>query len=298
MSESSQLHLILDDADAIDDLFRQALHEKGSDAFHEFLAFARRFSRYSAFNTMLIQAQRRYATAVGTRYQWKKIGRTINADAIPIIILRPFGPVEFVYEVGDTGGVLLPGQDDDPFAATGHANPLNWKRTVENAEKCSVQIEKVTYGSNLAGTATAVHKSEHGATLAGNGVYRWRIRINRALDEPSSFATLAHELGHIYCGHLGGDPRDRWPDRSRVLSHAQQEMEAEAVAYLVCGRAGLETRSAEYLSDLIVEDDLEHISAFNILNALNRIEARTIKAPENMMQTAHNPAQGVLSLSE
>lgn len=226
------------------------------------------------------------------------IGRTINADAIPIIILRPFGPVEFVYEVGDTDGRPLPGQDYDPLSATGHVNPLNWNRTGMNADKCGIQIEKAAYGSNLAGTATAVHKSEHGATLAiESGRYRWRIRINRSLDEPSSFATLAHELGHIYCGHLGGDPRDRWPDRSGALTHAQQEMEAEAVAYLACGRAGLETRSAEYLSDLIQESDLDCISVFNILNSLNRIEARTTKAPKNTGQTtqaSREPVQGVL----
>ena len=85
--------------------------------------------------------------------------------------------------------------------------------------------------------------------------------------------SLAHELGHIYCGHLGGDSRSRWADRSGELELGQRELEAEAVSWLICRRLGLETRSAEYLACYVKDGDLERISAFVITAAAHRIEA-------------------------
>ena len=102
---------------------------------------------------------------------------------------------------------------------------------------------------------------------------RFRIKINRQLDRLGRFPTLAHELGHIYCGHLGGDARDRWADRSSALTLGQRELEAEAVSWLVCRRLGLETRSAEYLAGYVDKADLGHISTFAITAAAHRIEA-------------------------
>jgi hypothetical protein len=84
---------------------------------------------------------------------------------------------------------------------------------------------------------------------------------------------LGHELGHAY-GHLGPGPRGEWPDRSDQLTNAQEELEAEAAAYLVCARAGLEIRSAEYLSQYLGPADIQKISISSIVSAVSRIEAR------------------------
>ena len=55
---------------------------------------------------------------------------------------------------------------------------------------------------------------------------------------------LCHELGHIYLGHLGADKDGWWPYRVN-LPQAVTEMEAEAVAYIVCRRAGLHRDCAQ-----------------------------------------------------
>lgn len=75
--ETPQLRLYFEDAEAVDDLFRQALASKGEDAFRDFLTFVERFNRFSIFNALLIQVQRPGATAVGSRSQWRQYGRTI-----------------------------------------------------------------------------------------------------------------------------------------------------------------------------------------------------------------------------
>ena len=53
-------------------------------------------------------------------------------------------------------------------------------------------------------------------------------------------------------------------------------MEAEAVAWLVCQRNGVTSRSKEYLSSLISGVDLSNVSMYAIFEAANRVESRTV----------------------
>jgi hypothetical protein len=52
-------------------------------------------------------------------------------------------------------------------------------------------------------------------------------------------------------------------------------MEAEAVAWLVCQRFGLQTRSEQYLKNHVTPDRLLKVSKRLIIDATNRIEARS-----------------------
>lgn len=64
-----------------------------------------------------------------------------------------------------------------------------------------------------------------------------QIHIKRNHDAPVRFTTRAHELGHLAVGHLGPD-KISVPERP-TLSHSQQELDAESVAYIVCERNGV-----------------------------------------------------------
>lgn len=108
--------------------------------------------------------------------------------------------------------------------------------------------------------------------------FRFRVKVNSNHDLPTRFATLSHELGHIYCGHLGGDVQGHWPNRSRAMSIEQKELEAEAVAWLVCQRNGVKSRSKEYLSSLISRAEITGVSMYAVFEAANRVESRTSPA--------------------
>lgn len=262
-----------DCASAIDGLFQQALESTGPDAFDEFLDFVRGFDNLSVYNAMLVRVQRPGAAAVGSRRQWRGLGRSVLPDAIPIVILQLFGPVRFVYELSDTEGREIPGERASSLFAEGDLAPEVYANTRAAAEKFGIQVvETDQYGSLLAGTAAGINiNPKFDATQK---TCPFRVKLNAKHDLPTRFATLAHELGHIYCGHVGPDRKGRWPDRSQ-LPTALCEMEAEAVAWLVCQRNGVMARSKAYLSSLVGQVDLRDVSMYAIFEAANRVEART-----------------------
>ena len=264
-----------DCAHAIDQLFSSALRKQGLSAFDEFLGFARKFSNLSVYNAMLVKLQRPGASAVGSRRQWRDIERQVLPDAIPIVILHPFGPVRFVFELGDTEGKPVPAFEQNPLFAQGIVTDLLFQRTKTAAENFAVEVvETDQYGNCLAGTAAGFEVYPERVT--DKKARSFRVKLNAKHDPPSRYATMAHELGHIYCGHLGADAKGRWPDRRKILSPNAMELEAEAVAWLVCQRNGIATRSREYLNDLIDKEDLQHISMYSIYEAANRVESRTV----------------------
>ena len=262
-----------DCASAINGLFQQALTATGASAFDDFLDFVRNFSQLSVYNAMLVRVQRPGAVAVATRRQWLQHGRVVMADAIPIVILQPFGPVLFVYEFADTVGPEIPGEKASCLFADGKLNQVIYDRTRAAAEKYGIKVtETDQYGPNLAGTAAGIAlRPEWDHTQK---VLPYRVKLNARHDLPSRFATLAHELGHVYCGHVGPDRKGRWPDR-RSLPTALCEAEAEAVAWLVCQRNGVQARSREYLSSLIAQVDVQEVNLYAIFEAANRVESRT-----------------------
>jgi hypothetical protein len=267
-----------DCAAAIDLLYQQALGvDKGDDfyAFHAFTTKMARFSNLSAYNAMLVITQRPGALAVGGRQQWADIERTVRPDAIPIVVLQPFGPVRFVFEFNDTEGAEIPGERMSTLFAKGIIAEDQYIRTKATCANYGIEVvETDQYGTLLAGTAAAINIFPEVLPWKMKESPRYRVKLNAKHDLPSRFSTLAHELGHIYCGHLGADAKGRWPDRSG-LTHAQCELEAEAVAWLVCQRTGISPRSKEYLSTLATSEHIRAVSAYAVFEAANRIESRT-----------------------
>ena len=278
-ASASRLAHFEDCRSAIDQLFTSALQSRGACAFDEFLDFIIRFNNLSVYNAMLVRIQRPGAGAVATRRKWQRVGREIRPDAVPIVILQPFGPVSFLFDQADTFGKPLPAENENPLFASGRLSQDIYDQTCKAAEKYWITVEETDkYGVLLAGTAsgfelmpgTAINQDAKSRRSRRN----FTVRLNAKHGLTTRFATLAHELGHIYCGHVGADSAGRWPNRFN-LNTAEMELEAEAVAWLVCQRNGVTTKSREYLADLIERANLEKVSMFAVFEAANRVESRT-----------------------
>lgn len=233
-------------ASSIDQLLRQSAAYRSTRDFAEMLRFIARFRKYSPFNNMLVYTQNPSCAYFATEKHWyEKFRRFLKEDARPMVILAPRNPVLLVYDLDQTEGPPLPKELDHFAKFEGSWNPRLLKRAVDNAEKNSrIRVDFKTLSSTHGGFATTGRRV-HG--------FKMRIAIHDGLNEPSRFGVLCHELAHIFLGHLDSDGDHWWPSRSG-LSHKTKEFEAEAVAYLVTTRLGLEGNSARYLARFTERD--------------------------------------------
>lgn len=244
---------------ALDQLFARSARYKSSNEFMDLLKFINRFPWLSPFNAFLIHVQNPGVEIVLPPRKWYKYGRTIKHNARPLMILIPFGPVDFVYDIADTEGEGIPKYLINPFYTKGSLNESVFNKTVINTEKQSIKVSEYTMGKSSAGHAQRIKQE-------------LLININSTYHTNEKYSTLIHELAHIFCGHVGLIKNCWWPDRPN-LGHAIEEIEAESISHLVCNRVGLQTTSHSYLSKYIRENEaLPNISMDIILTVSGYIE--------------------------
>jgi hypothetical protein len=271
---------------ALDELFLLARQYRRSDKYLELLRFVASFRRYSAFNAMLVHIQMPGAKYVLPAKRWmKKYKRQPVRNAQPLIMLQPMSPVMFGFDVSQTEGRELPPGFENPFEVSGRLKKEEWNMMVDNAKRDGVRVELKSLGSTLGGyvrnAASPYHcigvglVSSSGETMCVDDTeipVLAEITLNANLPSETNFATLTHELGHLYCGHVGTPDTKRWPDRS-ALDRNTEEFEAESVSYLVCHRAGIVTPAAEYLHGYLGSNEkVPSISLEVVFKAVQRLE--------------------------
>jgi hypothetical protein len=106
----------------------------------------------------------------------------------------------------------------------------------------------------------------------GKGSNLYRVFVNQNHSPAVQFTTLAHELAHLFLGHLGSDKKLTIPKR-RKLDHAQCEVEAESVAYLVSLRNGITPKSQVYLSSFVKRNTTtDDIDLYQVMRAAGQVE--------------------------
>ncbi|ANS80274.1 hypothetical protein SGUI_2878 [Serinicoccus hydrothermalis] len=230
-------------------LIDQALDHGSSKDLVDMLRQVARFKQYSPTNAMYAQLQMPGARYVLPPQTWEqRYRRRIVPGAQPIVILRPFAPLMFVYDVTQTEPLedapTLPGAIEAPYrmpAMVGVDQAL--EGIGRGAPRDFVRVSYVPQGSQQAGCAMPADGEQ-----AQSVQVKWRpkpvveavpvhydIVVNGHLSPTERLVTLAHELGHVYCGHIGTQDERRWPRRVSVSTESA-EIEAEAVALLVAER--------------------------------------------------------------
>jgi hypothetical protein len=266
-----------EDAGAVDELLRHRAHWRSRCGFLELLEFIARFPAYSPLNAFLMHIQDPAATRVATAKMWsRKYQRRLLPGARPIIILAPMSPVLFVFDVRHTEGPAL----------TVNANALPARGPVGRSShlldaarhNCAMQLMAVREATGLDPTIDRAIRltpalrrklAEHG--LEPNA--RYLVLLDAGLSVDAKYAALSLELGRIFCGHLGIDRAAWWPDR-KELDCERIELEAAAVAHLVCRRRGLAVAPESFLSACIENDQqLPIVSLNSVFQAVSHIEA-------------------------
>lgn len=267
----------------LDLLFQRVGTYRESSDFQELLQFVKKFRALAPYNAMLLHIQRPGSGYVATARDWlEKFGRTVRPGARPLLILKPFRPIQFVFEVQDTEG-------DEPFPEK-LLSPF--KIPAENHEQaCRNSLSKLL--KRLPADGVSFHKADNGSCNAGSigpapdlpkkyQIYgkdkevlvKYHLIVSKNLGVPETFATVLHELGHLYCGHLGTPDPSRW--KSRIIKDKNiEEFEAECVSWIICSRMGIDSKSETYLHNYLNKNHaIPPISLDSVLKAAGMIEDR------------------------
>jgi len=257
-STRSQLDQLLSDS---------KLYQQSKD-YKDLLDFVTRLRNFAPFNAMLLQVQKPGLSYAASAQDWgMRFGRWPKEGARPLLILWPFGPVALVYDVLDTEGRELPGGVAS-FSSHGVIDEVQVTSFRHLIDKKNIECFLVDAGDQNAGSIRVVKRTttEKETTL-------YRMSINRNHTPAVQFATIAHELGHLFLGHLGFDKKLKVPKRQQQISIAQKEFEAESVAYIVCERNGITSKSESYLTHYVdTNTTIENIDIYQVMRAAGRVE--------------------------
>ena len=218
-------------------LLEQVGHLRTSEEWMAAMVTAARFHDYSLGNWLLMWSQAEQRGATLTRpagYQtWQKLGRQVRRGEPGYRILAPMTrrlPAEdaedeepkrivtgfrvvSVFDVSQTDGEPL--ADVGPSLLTGHGD-------ADFAEAAVGLIEEQGYEFSL------------GSLDGPNGLTRPTTRqvvVEEKLEEAQRTKTTVHELAHVLMHS----------SESEIACRGRVEVEAESVAYVVCGAVGLDT---------------------------------------------------------
>jgi hypothetical protein len=250
----------------LDELLKNAQLYSDSTEYRDLIEFVARLRNFAPFNAMLLHIQKPGLSYAAYASDWfRRFDRRLKPRARPLLVLRPFGPVAFVYDVQDTEGKELP-RDAFAFPAEGPVAGEKISRLAAEVEAAGFVWAWFDGGDAAAGSIQL---------LAGDDKQprTYRVSINRNHSAATQFATVAHEFAHLFLGHLGGDKRLSIRARSG-LSPAQRELEAESVAYIVCSRHAVTSRSESYLHRMVTDQvAVESLQLYQMLRAAGRVES-------------------------
>jgi N-terminal domain of anti-restriction factor ArdC len=194
----------------------------------QYLGVMARFHNYSVRNQILISLQRPQATHVAGYGCWRNMGRQVKRGEKGIAILAPIMhrkttdpddetvvafKTAYIFDINQTDGKPLPDfakVQGDPTGCTDRLKGFIQKQGII-----------LKYTSTLGGA---------------EGVsYGDIIKVKKGLAPADDFSILVHELSHWL---LHKNPNDCSPGRK------VRETEAEAVAFVVCRAADLDTNTA------------------------------------------------------
>jgi hypothetical protein len=235
-----------------------------TQAFADLLTFVTKLRGFAPFNAMLLHIQKPSLTHAASARDWlTRFGRRPKEHARPLVILRSMGPVAFVFDILDTEGKDVP-VDAFAFPALGEITEVRLAGLLSNMPKERIELLRLDAGDGRAGWIKRV-----GASVSLNGKHRYQIAYNGNHPPATQFVTLAHELAHLFLGHLGADRGRNVPDR-KDRNHPVREVEAETAAYLVARRNGIKPRSETYLQEY--RGSLRTLDIFAVMRAANEIE--------------------------
>ncbi|OGZ30287.1 MAG: hypothetical protein A2931_04145 [Candidatus Niyogibacteria bacterium RIFCSPLOWO2_01_FULL_45_48] len=246
----------------VQEFFEQLLSLKSSEKMKQYLKFCARMPNHSTFNSTLVFIQKPSCYYYATKSQWGRFNRKPRRSAKPLLILRPFAPVEFVYDLEDTDGKPLP--KDFIYwwkEEKGGISKEKFKNLIKLCEELHIKtsISSTDYlreeGHRTFGIAyRKLDNNEHGIEL--------HPRYNDPEVLQEAFGVLVHEIAHHLLGHLGEIKISKVSSKEVIIikdargnDRSVREVEAELTAWLLFSKYGIAKKSAAYMAGWITKQN-------------------------------------------
>jgi antirestriction protein ArdC len=254
-----------------------------SEEFKRYLAFAARFHRYSANNSLLILVQRPNATKIAGYKRWQELGRQVRRGEEGIRILAPIFRTIEDEESGEKTRILCSFKVVKVF-------DVSQTDTVSGAGSLPEKPRPAALpGSSPAGRALAqslarlceaegLELRESGEELdalypGANGLYSPRrklILLRETLADDQKAKSLTHELAHHL---LHRDARASEAERPTL------EAEAEGTAYAVLSYFGVD--ASDYSFAYVAHWAEQRVVVKAVLSNIQRAAREIIEAVED-----------------
>lgn len=243
------------------------------DEFISYGTYMRYVAGISYFNAATLIAQRHGVGFAATETTWqKRFGRKIKPGANPLVIMKPFAPLDLYFEACDTyspegdalpewiaeNAISIPHVPQKPFALA--HNPL-----IRLLNNHGVYYDESDMGERTDGLMRYC-ESPIRVEAYHNKAYEkvhthYAMIVNAKKSSIEKATTIFHEIGHLLCGHLPQDEELKkisWmklsiPKRDiPSLSTRQQEYEAETACMLIMKGLGYEYDRSKYLDSYMI----------------------------------------------
>lgn len=238
------------------DIFNDILMYSNTEEIINFIRYFWHRNKYSVYNCLLIYAQRPGAVMLGTAKQWRSRNRFIKHETSPIVIVKPFGPVEFIYDYSDTYGdrELYPKR----LTLSKSIDIQSWwiNSLIDKLQCNGIFCTESNFGTRQGAELRILDHPRTYSHLSRNRKEKeiktdCCITVNSMSDNGAKFTSVLHELGHLFCGHL---PKGKYtptnikfPNRAKEnLTKNQMEYEAEIAKNIVCEMLGVDLNDKEY----------------------------------------------------
>jgi len=252
--------------------------------FLKLLAGIAHFRDYSPNNALMIALQRPDARYVLTPRKWKSLGRFVKRGACPIVALRPFAPVMYLYDVSDTK--VASGRADGFDASWAEESardpesdvpPETLRQLLDNLPLWGIAHDTFPTGPSLSvelrvggDDDEALAIPVDGATVTCRPAYVLHTR--EGAPDTVVFTALVQALARIFCRHLRCGYEQGWENSRRVSAEVEQ-FEVQAVANLVCRRLQVASPSYSFWADCAFDRrDIPPISLDTVCDAVTEIE--------------------------
>ena len=277
------------DLKGVDALFAYARAFRRCDRFGAMLRFCAAARDLAPYNAMMIHVQKPAARLVLPAASWLRYNRVPTPEARPAVVLWPFQPVQYWFDVADTAVIpdqadLLPPDRVSPSADAPGAEAGEALRDTlaANLPPCGIALRHVrgaeadAHGELSADTAS-LPRLRIPVDAAGT-IVKWPpcyvLSIRRDTTPPEEVSAIVHALARLFCGHLPcAYPEHVW-DWRRDLRQDTRDFEEETVSWLVFHRCGIrDDRSADYLADYLANHlEIPTVAIDAMMGAVGAIE--------------------------